>query len=578
MKIITGIPASPGVAIGSAFLYVDNDVSEIPRYNMAREHTGSEILRLRTAISGAGEDLRAVLDRSKKEMSGEHAAIFEAHIMMLEDSEFTGQLEKRISDERQNAEWVVWDMVRELTGKMMASPDPAFRERVADINDVSKRVLHHLLSIKKVSLADIKDDCILVAHDLLPSEILLMNRGCVKAIVMDMGGGTSHTAILARAFNVPAVLGLSTATAEIAGGDTVAVDGNSGEVTVNPDRIVLSRYQKATVNFLKKRDESLRMRDLPAETVDGYRFTLKANIEIPEEAESAAGYGAQGIGLYRSEFLFLDPGKAAGEDVQFEAYRRVLAAMGDLPVTIRTVDIGGDKVLTDFQAALEKNPLLGWRAIRFSLALPDLFKTQLRAILRASVYGNVKIMFPMISGFEELEQARLLLDEAREECRKKGQVFSDHIAVGTMIEVPSAAMIADILAGRSDFFSIGTNDLIQYSLAVDRGNERVNYLAQPVHPAVLRFLKRTIDAAHEKGITAAMCGEMAGDPGITAVLVGLGLDEFSMAAQSIPAVKKIIRNISGKDCGLLAGELLEGRSASENNETLQKWMARRRLS
>jgi phosphotransferase system enzyme I (PtsI) len=578
MKIITGIPASPGVAIGSAFLYVDNDVSKIPRYNMAKERTGSEILRLRAAISGAGKDLRAVLDRSKKEMSGEHAAIFEAHIMMLEDSEFTGQLEKRISDERQNAEWVVWDMVRELTGKMMASPDPAFRERVADINDVSKRVLHHLLSIKKVSLADIKDDCILVAHDLLPSEILLMNRGCVKAIVMDMGGGTSHTAILARAFNVPAVLGLSTATAEIAGGDTIAVDGNSGEVTVNPDRIVLSRYQKATVNFLKKRDESLRMRDLPAETVDGYRFTLKANIEIPEEAESAAGYGAQGIGLYRSEFLFLDPGKTVGEDVQFEAYRRVLAAMGDLPVTIRTVDIGGDKVLTDFQAALEKNPLLGWRAIRFSLALPDLFKTQLRAILRASMYGNVKIMFPMISGFEELEQARLLLDEAREECRKKGQVFSDHIAVGTMIEVPSAAMIADILAGRSDFFSIGTNDLIQYSLAVDRGNERVNYLAQPVHPAVLRFLKKTIDAAHEKGITAAMCGEMAGDPGITAVLVGLGLDEFSMAAQSIPAVKKIIRKTSGKDCELLAGELLEGRSASENNETLQKWMARRRLS
>jgi phosphotransferase system enzyme I (PtsI) len=577
MKTITGIPASPGVVIGSAFLYVDNDVPEIPRYSMVREHTGSEILRLRTAISEAGEELRAVLDRSKKEMSGEHAAIFEAHIMMLEDPEFSGQLEKRISDELQNAEWAVWDMARELTGKMMASPDPVFRDRVVDINDVSKRVLYRLLSIKKLSLADIKNDCVLVAHDLLPSDVLMMNRGCVKAIVMGMGGRTSHTAILARAFSVPAVLGLSTAIAEIANGDTIAVDGNSGEVTVNPDRAVLSKYQKATAYYLKKRDESLRMRDLPAETVDGRRFTLKANIEIPEEVESAAGYGAQGIGLYRSEFLFLASGKAAEEDVQFEAYRQVLAAMGDLPVTIRTVDIGGDKVLTDFQSTLEKNPLLGWRAIRFSLALPDLFKTQLRAILRASVYGNVRIMFPLISGFEELEQARLLLDEAREECRKKGQVFSDHIAVGTMIEVPSAAMIADILASRSDFFSIGTNDLVQYSLAVDRGNERVNYLAQPVHPAVLRFLKKTIDAAHEKGITAAMCGEMAGDPGITAALIGLGLDEFSMAAQSIPAVKKIIRKISGEDCRLLAGELLEGRSASENNETLRKWMARRRL-
>ncbi|MDR2370725.1 MAG: phosphoenolpyruvate--protein phosphotransferase [Treponema sp.] len=577
MKTITGIPASPGVAIGSAFLYVDNDVPEIPRYNMIRELAGSEILRLRAAINEAEEELRAILDRSKKEMSGEHTAIFEAHIMMLEDADFIRQLEKRISDELQNAEWVVWDMARELMGKMMASPDPVFRDRVVDINDVSKRVLYRLLSIKKISLADIKNDCILVAHDLLPSEVMMMNRGCVKAIVMDMGGGTSHTAILARAFNIPAALGLSTATTEIAGGDTIAVDGNSGEVTINPDKTVLSKYQKATVIYLKKRNEFLRMRDLPAETVDGRRFTLKANIEIPEEAESAADYGAQGIGLYRSEFLFLAPGKAAEEEVQFEAYRRVLTAMGDFPVTIRTVDIGGDKVLADFQATLEKNPLLGWRAIRFSLALPDLFKTQLRAILRASMYGNVRIMFPLISGFEELEQARLLLDEAREECRKKGQVFSDHIAVGTMIEVPSAAMIADILAGRSDFFSIGTNDLIQYSLAVDRGNERVNYLAQPVHPAVLRFLKKTIDAAHEKGIVAAMCGEMAGDPGVTAVLMGLGLDEFSMAAQSIPAVKKIIRKLNREDCGLLAGELLKGRSASENNETLQKWMAKRRL-
>jgi phosphotransferase system enzyme I (PtsI) len=577
MKTITGIPASPGVAIGSAFLYVDNDVPEIPRYSLLKEDLASELERFKKAVNEAGEELRGVLERSKSEMSLEHTAIFEAHIMMLEDPDFTGQLEKRIANGLQNAEWAVWDTVRELVGKMAASPDPVFRERVVDINDVSKRVLYHLLSIKKVSLADLKDDCILAAHDLLPSEVLMMNRSCVKAIVMDMGGGTSHTAILARAFNIPAVLGLSTATMEISCGDTIAVDGNSGEVTINPGKAVLSKYQKATTNYLKKRDEFLGMRDLPAETTDGCSFTLKANIEIPEEAESAADYGAQGIGLYRSEFLFLTPGKAAAEEVQFEAYKRVLRAMGDLPVTIRTVDIGGDKVLADFQSVLEKNPLLGWRAIRFSLALPELFKTQLRAILRSSIYGNVRIMFPLISGLEELEKARLLLDEARDECRKKKQAFSKNIEVGTMIEVPSAAMIADVLAGQSDFFSIGTNDLIQYSLAVDRGNERVNYLAQPVHPAVLRFLKKTIDAAHEKGITAAMCGEMAGDPGTTAVLMGLGLDEFSMAAQSIPAVKKIIRKLSAEDCRLLAGELLEGRSATENNALLQKWMARHHL-
>jgi phosphotransferase system enzyme I (PtsI) len=315
------------------------------------------------------------------------------------------------------------------------------------------------------------------------------------------------------------------------------------------------------------------MRELPAETLDGHKVCIKANIEVPEEAEQIDRYGAEGIGLYRSEFLFLTPGMGAEEEEQYIRYNQVLSAVGDLPVTIRTVDVGGDKILPGFQLPNEKNPLLGWRAIRFSLARPELFKAQLRAILRASANGNVRIMFPMVSGIEELEQALALLEEAKAECRKRKQLYQDNLETGTMIEVPAAAMTADILAERSDFFSIGTNDLIQYSLAVDRGNEQVNYLAKPTHPAVLRFIKGTIDAAHERGIKAAMCGELAGDPAATALLLGLGLDEFSMTASAIPQVKGIIRGVTLEGCRLLAEEALKCISHQHISHLVETWMA-----
>jgi phosphotransferase system enzyme I (PtsI) len=390
---------------------------------------------------------------------------------------------------------------------------------------------------------------------------------------MDMGGETSHTAILARAFNIPAVLGLSSATKEINNGDTLILNAVSGEVFINPEQKELEKWERLRTRQSKKLNESLKTSELAAETKDGLRVSLKANIEIPEEAETLHRFGAEGIGLYRSEFLFLHPGQAAGEEMQLEAYNRVLLAMGELPVTIRTVDIGGDKILPGFSDVSEKNPLLGWRAIRFSLSMPEFFKTQLRAILRSSVTGNVKIMFPLISGLEELDAALALLEEAKSECRKRGHAFADNIEVGTMIEVPSAAMIADILARRSDFFSIGTNDLVQYSIAVDRGNEKVSYLAQSAHPAILRLIKTTIDAAHKRGIKAAMCGEMAGNSAVTVLLLGLGLDEFSMAASSIPLVKRIIREVTAAECKELAEELLKGVSFMANNALLKGWMA-----
>jgi len=572
MKKLSGIPGSSGIIIGKAFLYLEKDLPEISRYSIRKNQVEGELKRLKNACEEAAKEIKVLHERAILEMSKDQADIFTAHLMMLEDVEFMDQLSARIRETQENIEWVVYDTARQMMQKMLDSPDPVFRERAVDISDVSRRVLDRLLSIKKVSLAELDRDVVLVAHDLLPSEVLTMNREHVKGIVMDMGGATSHTAILARAFNIPAVLGLSTATGEISNGNTLVLNATAGEVFINPEPKDLERWERVGTRYNKKLDEFSRIRELPAETKDGCRLLLKANIEIPEEAETVLQFGAEGIGLYRSEFLFLNPAEVAEEEQQVRSYSHVVSAMGNLPVTIRTVDIGGDKILPEFQSSQEKNPLLGWRAIRFSLSRPELFKTQLRAILRSSVHGNVRIMFPLISGIEELDEALAFLDEAKDECRRKGQPFADNIEAGTMIEVPSAAMTADILAQRSDFFSIGTNDLVQYTLAVDRGNEKVNYLARPTHPAILRFLKTIIDAAHKRGIKAAMCGEMAGDSRMTVLLLGLGLDEFSMAASSIPPVKRIIRAVTLSECRKLADELLEGVSFMANDAMLKAWM------
>jgi phosphotransferase system enzyme I (PtsI) len=575
MKNLSGIPASPGIAIGKAFLYLEDDFPEIPRYSIRKAQVEAEWERLQGAAREAMEEIRGLRDRAARESGKEQAAIFEAHLMMIEDPEFQDQMKGRLRDCLRNIEWVVWDISHELTQKLMSSPDPLFRDRAVDISDVSRRIINKLLLVKKFSLADLAEDVILVVHDLLPSEVLSMNKSRVKGLAMDMGGRTSHTAILARAFEIPAVLGLSSVTREVKNGHILVVDGDGGEVVIEPGKAALRRFEGALHRFQKRAEEFQSLRELPAETTDGRRVALKANIEVPEEADQVIRYGAEGIGLYRSEFFFMSPGEAADEERQYRAYSQVLKALGKLPVTIRTVDVGGDKVLPEMHLGNEKNPLLGWRAIRFSLALPEVFKTQLRAILRAGVNGNVRIMFPMISGLEELEAALEILEEAREECRKRKQPYARDIEIGTMIEVPSAAMTADILASRSAFFSLGTNDLIQYSLAVDRGNERVNYLAQPLHPAVLRLIKNTIDAAHRQGIKAAMCGEMAGDPAMTALLLGLGLDEFSMTASAIPQVKKIIRGTDLESCRTLAEQALACPSYRQAAELSAAWMAER---
>jgi phosphotransferase system enzyme I (PtsI) len=574
MKKLNGIPASSGIVIGKAFLYTGDDLSEIPRYAVGKNQVEGEWRRFESAVERAAADIKVLHERAVQEMSKDKAEILAAHLMMLEDEDFQGQIKERLETDRENIEWIVWDMSRQITARLSAATDAYLRERAVDIADVSHRMMHKLMNIEEFSLANLKEDVILVAHDLMPSEVLIMNKSRVKGIVTDMGSRTSHTAILARAFGIPAVLGLSSASREINSGDTLVIDGASGEVVVQPGERVKSRYQIELEKFRKTQDELLSFADLPAETKDGYRVTLKANIEIPEEAGQVRNYGAEGIGLYRSEFLFLTPGLAMEEERQYQAYSLVLKAMGNLPVTIRTLDVGGDKVAPNlYQGADEKNPLLGWRAIRMCLSMPELFKTQLRAILRSSIHGNVKIMFPMISGIEELEQALDLLEEAKTECQGKGQRFKKNIEVGTMIEVPSAAVAADILAEKSAFFSIGTNDLLQYSLAVDRGNERVGYLAQPFHPAMFRFLKIAIDAAHTKGIKAAMCGEMAGYPQAVPILLGLGLDEFSMVASAIPSIKQIIRGGTLESCKYLAEQALKSTHYKKTTALVDAWIA-----
>ncbi|MDR3303394.1 MAG: phosphoenolpyruvate--protein phosphotransferase [Treponema sp.] len=574
MKKHTGNPVSPGIVVGKAFVYLEssNETPDFPRYNLRKNQLETEWRRFLAANDAALIEVRTLYQKAKRDMSKQNAAIFEAHTMMLEDTDFQDQLKDRLRSTLQNIEWVINDVAHDLTSKLMVSPDAYMRERAIDINDVLHRVMNKLLAVQRVSLADLDDDVILVCHELLPSDMIAMSRDHVKGIVTELGGPTSHTAILARAYEIPSVMGITGICLEISNGESLSVNGVSGEVIIELDKAALVTVQSARGRYYRGVAELGELRDVPAETKDGCRVCLKANIELPDEADNALRSGCDGIGLYRSEFLFLVPGKPTEEAEQFSAYSHVLQALGQLPVTLRTSDSGGDKLLPDFQSPNERNPILGWRAIRFSLTWPELFKVQLRAMLRASVYGNLKIMFPMISGIEELEQAHGILEEAKDELRQRGEAFVEDIPVGTMIEVPSAAMTAEILAERSDFFSIGTNDLIQYTMAVDRANERVSYLAQPFHPAILRFLKRTIDAAHDKGIVATMCGEMAGDARAVPLLLGMGLDEFSMSIPAIPLVKRVIRSATLTSCKQLAVLALACTSYRDVDRLVDDWM------
>jgi phosphotransferase system enzyme I (PtsI) len=574
MKELKGAAVSAGIAIGKAYLFVGEETPDIPRFSIKKQQVEDEWQRFLQAAKSVSGVMQAQFQRDQTKSNKEQAAIIKAHIMMLEDVDFHEQLKAQLEKELQNIEWTLWSLSRKMTAKLLAAADAYLRERAVDIADVSRQLLFKLLDVKQQSLAELTEDVIVVSHDLLPSQTFGMNRTHVKALIMDAGSETSHTAIIARSFEIPAVLGLSDCTKLINSGDIIIVDGNSGKVFLHPNEETLEKYKSELVAFEKNFLEGFTQIDLPSETLDGTRFCFRANIELPPETGKALKFGAEGIGLFRSEFLFLSSGQSAEEEKQYIAYKQAIKLANGFPVKIRTCDLGGDKVNPDYFQNTEKNPLLGWRAIRFSLSMKELFKAQLRAILRAAAHGKAEIIFPLISCVEEFDEALLLLEEAKNECKKLGLAIDSKIKTGVMLEVPSAVLSADVLAKKADFFSIGTNDLVQYTLAADGGNEKVNYLTRGIQPAVLKLIKMSIDAAHNAGIPVAMCGEMAGKSRWTALLAGLGLDEFSMSASTIPEVKRVLRSVKLEDCKELARASLLCSRSSEIDTLLDEFHAR----
>ena len=560
----TGISASPGIARGKAFLFLEEKVS-VPRYDIPGSQVESEFSRFLAALEKASADVKALV-------AGRDGTLFEAQLLIFDDPELKKRVRASLDDTRRNVEWVFLQIVEEMSGKLEQADSAYLRERTVDFSDVGNRVLDHLLFTERPKLTDIREPSILVTNNLMPSDTLGLDRTLVLGIAADAGGKTSHTAILARAAEIPAVLGLSDITRVVKTGDEVIVDGNRGTVIVSPDEATRALYDERRAEWERTTVVLKGERDLPAETLDGKRLSIEANIEVPQEAEGVLAHGADGIGLFRSEFLFLQPGHVPTEEEQLAAYTSVLTVMEGRTVTIRTLDLGGDKVIPGYHLAPDGNPLLGWRAIRFCLARPEVLKTQLRALLRASVHGSLRIMFPLISGPGELDRISEILAEVKGDLTREGLAFHPDVPTGIMIEVPSAAITSDILAERVDFFSIGTNDLIQYTHAVDRGNEKVAYLYEPFHPGVLRLIRMTIEHAHAHGIPVGLCGELAGDPLATVVLLGLGLDSFSMGPIGIPLIKRIIRSVGSLEAEAFVRTLTPMKSGREIEQAVRDWM------
>lgn len=569
---LKGIAAAGGISIGPVYK-IGSEEFIVLREAIKWEDIPAQIQLFEEALIKTRREIIELQKRISSDMGQEEAQIFDAHLLVLEDRMLIEEVISRIKKEQLNVAYIFSEVLKKYIGVFLRIEDEYLKERTADINDVGKRILRNLLGKEKKSLEDIKEKAIIVAHDLSPSDTAAMHTKNVAAFVTDIGGKTSHTAIMAKSLEIPAVVGLETITAKVNPGDILIVDGSMGIVIIDPDEETLNDYRQKLERLKGIAERFLSIKDLPAVTTDGRVVMINANIEFPDEVSSVKLHGSEGIGLYRTEFFYMNRKDSPTEEEHYQAYKYVAQAMNPHSVVIRTLDIGGDKFLSQFKIPYEMQPFLGWRAIRFCLARPDIFKLQLRAILRASVHGNLKLMYPMISGIEELRQANYLLNEAKEELKQKGLAFDDKIKVGVMIEVPSAAMTADILAKEADFFSIGTNDLIQYSLAVDRANEKVAYLYEPAHPAILRLVKNVIDAAHNAKIKVAMCGEMAGDPSLALILLGLGLDEFSMPPQIIPELKYIIRSVGFKGAQEFANEAMKLSTGTQVEEFAQNKLA-----
>ena len=544
METRKGIAVSPGVVIKEAFV-LESEGFRIPRHLVKEEEIPKEISRLEEATKVAWVEIEKLEDRVSTNLGSEIGSIFATHKLMLQDKLLLREFSKKVEQHRFSAEYAVTLVLRVYIKKFESVDDPYLAARVGDIYDIEKRLLRNLLGEKREELKNLTKEVVVVAHDLSPSQIASLDTTKVRGFVTDLGSRNSHAAIVARALGIPAVVGLETATVDVFGGDRVIIDGNRGDVIVRPDEETIKEYQLIEKDFHVFEEKlTSELKDLPAVTLDGREIMILGNIEFPRDISPNLNQGAAGIGLYRTEFLFLGSNESPTEEEHFKAYSQAVQELGDKPLIIRTVDLGGDKFFPA-NSNTELNPFLGCRSIRYCLEHPNIFKSQLRAILRASALGKAKIMFPLISSLQELRKAKDIVKEVMEELNQKGIDFDEKIETGIMIEVPSAAMVADDLAKEADFFSIGTNDLIQYTMAVDRGNEKVAHLYSPAHPAILKLLKMTINAAEENDIKIGICGEMGGEIEYTILLLGLGLREFSVApAMIIPEVKKIIRSVT----------------------------------
>ncbi len=550
VDVLKGIAASDGIAIAKTYMLIEPDLTFTKK---SVEDSESEIQRITDALAKAKEELSLIRENAAKSLGEEEAQVFDAHLMVLSDPDLIGTVESNITDNKVNAESALQEATDTFISIFEGMEDnPYMQERAADIKDVRKRVLAHLLGVKLPSPSTIDEEVIVIAHDLTPSDTAQLNRKYVKAFVTDIGGRTSHSAIMARSLEIPAIVGSKDITSRVVDGDEIIVDGLEGQVFIKPDADTINTYSVKAEEFENQKAEWEKLKEEDTVTADGKHIELAANIGTPKDLDGVHNNGAEAVGLYRTEFLYMDSSDFPTEDDQYTAYKTVLESMGEKPVVVRTMDIGGDKELPYLDLPHEMNPFLGYRAIRISLNESDMFRTQLRALLRASVHGNLRIMFPMIATLGEFREAKAILLEEKENLIKDGVEVSDSIQVGIMIEIPAAAVIADKFAKEVDFFSIGTNDLIQYTMAADRMNERVSYLYQPYNPSILRLIKNVIDSAHKEGKWAGMCGEMAGDQTAVPLLLGLGLDEFSMSASSVLKTRSLMKTLDSTKMAELA--------------------------
>ena len=573
VEMLKGIAASDGVAVAKAYLLVQPDLSFT---KVTIEDVSAEAARLDDALSKSSDELQLIRNKAAENLGEEEAQVFDAHLMVLSDPEMVGQIKQSISDNKVNAEHALKEVTDMYIGMFESMEDNAYmQERAADIRDVAKRVLAHLLQVTLPNPAMINEEVIVVAHDLTPSDTAQLDRNFVKAFVTDIGGRTSHSAIMARSLEIPAIVGTGEITAKVKAGDILAVNGIEGDVIVNPTEEQKANFIQAGEAYAAQKAEWEKLKHAETVTADGKHFELAANIGTPKDLTGVHNNGGEGVGLYRTEFLYMDSSDFPTEDAQFEAYKEVLEGMAGKPVVVRTMDIGGDKELPYLKLPHEMNPFLGYRALRISLSTlgEGMFRTQLRALLRASVHGNLRIMFPMVATLKEFRAAKKMYDEEKAKLIAEGVAVSETIQVGIMIEIPAAAILADRFAKEVDFFSIGTNDLIQYTMAADRMNEQVSYLYQPYNPSILRLVKNVVDAAHAEGKWAGMCGEMAGDQTAVPLLMGIGLDEFSMSATSILKTRSLMKTLDTSKMKELADRALtECDTMEEVLELMQEYV------